>query len=296
MKRVCCLVLSLLICFASLSAFAQEAPSVADLLDDILHLEPQDRAQLMDLASAYMSAMGESMPVQTAPSEPETGRLEGDGFATPEEAALQYLSGLKERNVEKMLRAFAIETYVENYDLELALEQMGVWMINMNAGLPGEIEMYNQLNAYLYYGTQVQSIRNGLLAFQWEGSRDPFGVISVNKDFESVAAAYDFLCSDRSERLETISDIEFVDPLTVVDNTTPLTSERALAKQDQIRQRMGADELAYPCAMLKMDGSDYCFTCSAARYGDRWYLYDVPGYVGAIMGINAVDFPLLPAE
>ena len=296
MKRVFCLLLSLLICFASLHAFAEEAPTVADVLDDILHMQPQDRAQLMELASTYMNAMGEAVPAQPEVSEPVPQRLEGDGFATPEDAAMEYLTGLKERDVAKMLNAFAFETYVEHFDLEQALEDLRSWTINLSAGLPNEIDVYRQLNVYLLYASQVQRIRGSLLSFQWEGNRDPYVPFTLFSDFENATDAYDFLLTDRSELLGTISDIEFVDPQTVVDNENLFTNERAMKSQDKIRQRMGADEQAHLCAALKMGGSDYYFTCSAARYGDKWYLYDVPGYVGICLDASPSGFVLIPAE
>ena len=45
-------------------------------------------------------------------------RYEGDGFDTPEEAALWYLAGLKNGDYDQMLSAFAWETQADHYDFK----------------------------------------------------------------------------------------------------------------------------------------------------------------------------------
>ena len=43
-------------------------------------------------------------------------RYEGEGFDTPEDAALYYLAGLKNQDFEQMLAAFAWETQADHFD------------------------------------------------------------------------------------------------------------------------------------------------------------------------------------
>lgn len=298
MKKLLCLMLCLTLCLTSLSAMAQDMPSVADVLNQILQLQPEERAQLLDLTQTYMSAMGESMPAPPAQSaEPASFRLEGDGFATPQEAALHYLEGLKERDANKMLRSFAYETYIENFDLEAYLDQMAGWSFNLNPGLPNEVEMYRQLNTMMLYSSIAQTTKAMLLNFNWEGSdRDIYMPFSLVKEFESTGAALDFLAQDRTALLETISDIHFVDPLTIVENEKRFTSERMLKNLEKTRVRMGADELSHLAAALKFNGEDVFFACSAARYGEKWYLYSVPGHVGNALGLDMNAFPLFTLE
>ena len=49
-------------------------------------------------------------------------RIEGDGCSTPEEAVMLYLHGLENGDMNQMLSAFAIESYVDNYKLEEQVE------------------------------------------------------------------------------------------------------------------------------------------------------------------------------
>ena len=46
----------------------------------------------------------------------ESGRLEGAGYDTPEEALLAYIDALNRGDVGGMLSTFALESYVEHAD------------------------------------------------------------------------------------------------------------------------------------------------------------------------------------
>ena len=298
MKRMLCLFVCLLLSIASIPAWADESPNVADVLDDIFHLSPKERAQLIEMADLYMSAMGEKPSEEPAEAETASGeKFEGDGFSTPEEAAMQYITGLKERDINKMLRAFAVETYVDHFDFRMLLEHMGAWTMSLDIALPNEPPMYRDMNVAAYYGKLAQRISYSLFGFRFEESDLDFrSVLSVNNDFGNAQKAYEFFLQERTYLLETISDVAFVDPVTFVSNERHITGERAVKNQERLRQRMGADELRILLATLKMDGKDYFFSCDAARYGDRWFLYAAPGQVAAIMGHTPLDFVLQPLE
>ena len=48
-----------------------------------------------------------------------SGKLEGPGFDTPEEALACYMEGLKNLDFEQMLSAFAWETQAEHYSIDM---------------------------------------------------------------------------------------------------------------------------------------------------------------------------------
>ena len=299
MKRMLCLFVCLLLSIASIPALASETPSVADVLNDVLSMSAQDRAQLMELTAVYMKAMGEMLPEEPAEAEASSGeKFEGDGFSTPEEAGMQYIMGLKERDIKKMLKAFAVESYVDHFDFRMQLEQMGAWTVNFDIALPNQPQMYRDMNVATYYGGLVQDMSYSLLDLHFEKSDlDPMLPISVNKDFGDAEKAYAFFVQQEKTRLlETISDVAFVDPVTFFEDEKYFTSPGALREQEKTRQRLGADEIRYVAATLKMDGKDYYFSCDAARYGDRWFLYKAPGRVAVYMGSTPSGFVLQPLE
>lgn len=287
MKRILCFFLCLLLCGAAVPALAaSEPPSVVDVLDDALS----------KLTAMCTNPLDETPPEEPAEASSEE-KLEGDGFSTPEEAGMQYIMGLKERDINKMLKAFAVETYVDHVDFRMLLEQLGGWTMALDIALPNEPQMYRDINVAVYYGKLAQRIRNSLLGFHFEESDLNFaGVLSVANDFGDAQKAYEFFLQERTDLLETITDVAFVDPLTIVPNENIFTREGYVKSQERLRQRMGADELRSLTATLKMDGKDYFFSCDAARYGDRWFLYAAPGQIANIMGIDPLAFVLQPLE
>lgn len=287
MKRILCFFLCLLLCSAAVPALAaSEPPSVVDVLDDALS----------KLTAMCTKPLDETPPEEPAEASSEE-KLEGDGFSTPEEAGMQYIMGLKERDINKMLKAFAVETYVDHLDFRMLLEQLGGWTMTLDIALPNEPQMYRDMNVAVYYGKLAQRIRNNLLGFHFEGSDwDSAGVLSVANDFGDAQKAYEFFLHERTDLLETITDVAFVDPLTIVPNENIFTREGYVKSQERLRQRMGANELRSLTATLKMDGKDYFFSCDAARYGDRWFLYAVPGQIANIMGFDPLGFVLQPLK
>ena len=69
----------------------------------------------------------------TALSENKT---EGDGFDSPEDAAKAYLEGLRDLDIPRMMSAFAVESYVENFNFEALLNMLRVYMTGFDIKLP----------------------------------------------------------------------------------------------------------------------------------------------------------------
>ena len=54
----------------------------------------------------------------------DRGRIEGPGFYSAEDAVLAYLDAFSNADLEAMIATFAIESFAENYDLEMTIERM----------------------------------------------------------------------------------------------------------------------------------------------------------------------------
>ena len=52
-------------------------------------------------------------------------KVEGNGYNSPEEALLAYAEALKTGNVDNILSTFAVETYVERFDLAEYWDNIG---------------------------------------------------------------------------------------------------------------------------------------------------------------------------
>ena len=54
-------------------------------------------------------------------------RREGDGYSSPQEAAQAYIEAFADYDVEGMIKTFAIETYVQRFDLSKQIDRIACW-------------------------------------------------------------------------------------------------------------------------------------------------------------------------
>ena len=219
----------------------------------------------------------------------EGGRWEGPGFDTPEDAVLYYLDGLKTQDLDKMLGAFAWESKLEHSSIRQQIERYGVYssstnpLFPTNDGIAGTImlERYRSqildsitrsFMAYLAYGQKAETVMQGL----------PIGPLKTDEDIRNVINSFDM---SRLDKLITLDNIQFILPNMATNGQ--YSDSRIQANIEKDRIAYGADELIDRVAFFTIDGENYFFACSVSRFGDRWYLYSVPGYVGNIMGIDA---------
>ena len=61
--------------------------------------------------------------IMTQLSHADQKTYEGSGWNTPEDAVLHYLDGLKEQDLDKMISAYAVESYIDHFDPQAYLER-----------------------------------------------------------------------------------------------------------------------------------------------------------------------------
>ena len=217
----------------------------------------------------------------------EEVRYEGDGFGTPEEAAGYYLEGLKNRNIQQMLGAFAWETQNSRYSLKDYI--LRTQCVNESAAIrmpaSGDLMAGSNLCSLRY--TQVNRIDKALRCYVL-AEADRFGEIlegyRINFDGEEDVDAFIALHdNDRTEKLAGMSDVRFADPASVIPryNTEPtkelLDKYRGIYGADEIRELIGAADLG---------GETLLFDPILARYGDRWFIVTIQGIAFSLLGVD----------
>lgn len=108
----------------------------------------------------------------------ESRKFEGPGFASPEEAAAAYLMAFKNRDLEAMLAAFAVESLAERYDLRETLSQLKAYALNYSMPLPSVDEFSIQFNAYVRAQRLIERIFLQYMSLQRSTiSHQPFFLI-----------------------------------------------------------------------------------------------------------------------
>ena len=68
-----------------------------------------------------------SLAAESAAEETLETKMEGDGFDTPEEALTAYIEAFKKMDMNGMVSVYAMESFLENLDLEALVEKQQVY-------------------------------------------------------------------------------------------------------------------------------------------------------------------------
>ena len=314
MKKLVCMLLALMLAIASAAALAEDAawscPSCATQNSGNFCIEcgtprPQEitcpgcgAAYPMDTPYRFCASCGSPLKAEADEPAAQEASVEGpsdeaaSGFATPEEAALRYVEGLKERDLDKMLSAFDWEALEAHRTLANVLRQNKGY----NAGattpsLPGDGGMLSALNIIQQKAQTANLIRMSMLHFLATGPLEKGSlaeaVNSVGTFFHIDEASVDGFIAQfdvaRMESLGRIENVQVTDPETVLGQPVP---ESALKSREVARVMYGADEMKDLAITFEIDGSRFACFPGFARYGDRWTMYVLVGTSGALFGIG----------
>ncbi len=220
-------------------------------------------------------------PAQAAAGPAEagfSGRLEGEGFGSPEEAVMAYIEAMNRGDVRGMLSTFAVESWTEHGDPWVRLEQMGVFNARYIATQGGAMPYVNSyvrsLTARARYGALCETLTGCYMkAATWTDERLLLG------EPEDVTA---FLEQIRQSPLyELAGNVEFgiwLDPVVLTDGR--ILEVPGIADSDPVS---GGDETAEVAALITVKGRNALQTMRCVRYGDRWYNLDPVSTTAMIM-------------
>ena len=210
-----------------------------------------------------------------------SGRMEGPGFDSPEAAAKAYLEALKAGDVEGMLSAFAMETYVEKLDLETFVDLVGVYYINM--ALPGDSDLIHTYNLEKRRADLTQMFIYQYLTLLTQDTELLEGVPMRVEEGEAKAMLRDLTASNDLETLSGLEIGKFQRPELVSEYYMEGKNQQNLARQAEIR---GADEVRPVAVEVRVDGQDYLFCPDAVCYDGTWYLLSPVGNLAILLGAS----------
>jgi len=318
MKKLVCMLMALMLAIASTAAFAEDTawdcPSCGTANSGNFCIEcgtpkPQEitcpgcgATYPLDTPYRFCASCGsplkaeaDELAAQENSVEAPSDETAASGFATPEEAALRYVEGLKERDLDKMLSAFDWETLEAHRTLANMLRQNRSYNAGSTApSLPSDGGMLSALNVMQLKIQTVNLIRMSILHFLATGPLEKGSLAeAVNgvgssfpvdeADVDSFIAQFDVA---RMESLGRIENVQVTDPETVLGQPLP---ESALKNQEVVRVMNGADELRDLAITFEIDGSRFVCFPGFARYGDRWTMYILLGTAGVVYGVPSTN-------
>jgi len=215
------------------------------------------------------------------------GRRALSGFDTPEEAMIAYLEGLRDSDLDRMMSAFAIETYILNYDLEYIVDRLGSYMITLTPRMPNTNEFITAINVEHRRG-EIASLIGMQQLFLSNHEHDflrPYLVDDAGEFVRQLDRGLGGL------NLQSIDILGFIPPEELHHlHHDPLNLENMQRQANTI----GADQLKSMVVAFELNRSTYLLTADVANYDGRWYIASFGGNIGALLGISVGTQGIVP--
>ena len=228
-------------------------------------------------------------------TEPATNKdsvtVEGPGFDSPEKAIVAYANALKKGDVQEMLSTFAIESYVGNFDMAAYLERVGAYSINMQIVFPSSDEYTLGLNLIARQYYIVKQLNYMYLTL---GDMEDFTIpVSFRGNpYNSPDELLDDLVIDNW--MEMLSKMEIGEVLTCEDLS--LDDDNVKRSLDIQMKSLCCEDLVPLALELTLDGKNYYLCADMACYNGKWYVCNLLGVIGQLLGADAMSGGLCMLE
>lgn len=232
------------------------------------------------------------------------GRIEGNGFSSPEKAAVAYLEAMKKGDVEKMSATFAVETYVDNYQLDAYIDRMHAFIPSSQLQLQA-VDTYTR---EMMINSRMTGInRDMVYQYIWLAAENPEQfcegkVISVTDSADAPYCNGADLVEDLvdPEWKKTISKLEIgkvYDQEWVLDELMGDVPEQYEKQRIEMYDNIvGCDESACVAVEFSLDGEEYFLFMTVIRYGNRWYNCQCSGLLGNYVGLSSMQGGICKVE
>ena len=221
----------------------------------------------------------ETVPVQAVPA-----TVEGPGFNSPEEAILAYAAALQKGDVDLILSTFAIETFVENFDMAAYMKNSNTYTFSGLLPIPSSDSYTTTLNQMMWQYRIVQSLTHMYLSlgdYEYNGQMVVFN--------GSVYDTPEQLMEDMSIEnwMGMLANMEIGKVLTFEDLFEPNDNDRKNLERQ--KAYLGCEDLVPLAVEINLNGKAYYLTADVACYNGRWYNCKFMGTIALYLGANALS-------
>lgn len=202
---------------------------------------------------------------------PKQVLADGNGFELPEDVIAAYVEGMQAQDLEQMLSAFAVETYVDHYQAEALIEQMGAY--NQARYFPDTSDYARGLNIEWRKGQLYLDIQQQYLILTESKAKD--GTPAWLKDYDDDARRLiqDIFAEDDSVFLDNIELKGFLQ----IDKSDIYVKESVQREREAEAMFGGGEEVRSVAAWLQIAEADYLMIMDVICYDGRWYGLDPGG-------------------
>ena len=236
------------------------------------------------------------VPIQTEPilagtRKSGSEKIEGKGFDSAEEAAAAYLDAFRDEDLERMISAFAIESFVKNIDMETYLYVFGYFqpwgpVFLDDNGFESAMNLEWRRN---WVAESISTKYRHLSLSDPETLPDSsylvpsgdalYAKLDVGRSKKEVAAFTKWLnrCFTTLP-IKTLKLIGFIPRISLEDSLLAKSDLEAIEKEEQERaERIGADTLISCVALFELASDLYLFTPDTVCYEGKWFICSLGG-------------------
>lgn len=209
-------------------------------------------------------------------------QIEGKGFSSPEAAITAYAEAFRNGNIDEMISTFAVESYVDCFDLEEHMALVGCYQFyNTEVGLPNDSNYREQINYYSRTAYITQQIKNGyftLTGVDNSKSLQAFTRDTKETDIDQIIQQLEYPQFDKK-----LSRIKIGDVLTKND----FKSNEKHSQMLNTYPHLDVDELCDVAIEIEFDGEQYYLFMLTAKINGKWYNISFVSPLGLLNGLNS---------
>lgn len=216
--------------------------------------------------------------------------IEGEGFDSPEDAALAYLEGLRDLDLNRMISTFAVESYAKNYNFEATLNRVKVYQFGLEIKLPNANEFVTALN--------IESRRSRVsymvlchYMFLCDHEFDPVEPLPMKEETDVLNFIAQFKTSLSAPSFKTLKILGFIPPSAFSEFYDNPRNTENIAR---VAASRGADSQKSCVAVFSLDRKEYVFCLDAISYGGKWYIAELGGNTATLKNIVVLSMGTMP--
>lgn len=219
--------------------------------------------------------------IGTVEKKTEPARSKDDGSASPEAVVKAYLSAFKNSDLEGMLDAFGVETYVEHAGTKAYSDILKADIPAPDPGSPADGFLKKLAVTYKKGEISDDILRQYLLLSHLDVNNGKVILFSDN------AEAAKFL-KQLSKQIKTadFSSMKLIGhlPQTIIADGLGTKYYRKLLNLEA--EKYGADNVKSVLPIIELNGDKYSFVFETAKYGSDWLILPLAGPVSSAVGLE----------
>ena len=239
--------------------------------------------------------------VMTVNSKKAPAQMEGAGYDSPEEAVEAYLNYLKDGDLDGVISTFAVESYVDNYDMSAYFERVQVYrpFLQSGAQLNGAFYFESDLSRELNIESRRAYILNGLY-------KQMLQIIICNADDEEFAdEIYDAMMYATEDKgavkdvmrfLSTDPELNSIEIDRFHDEGDYDLYEEGIKMLTKSLKKCWGSDIESVMVDLEIADEDYTLFMLCVCYDGKWYIAEFNNPVALTLGAPIIGGGLVTDE